>query len=280
VGSRDIVFVPGHDEPRHRYEWDIGSAGSTGALALAILPVLVARAGAGVATEVELRGGVFQDYAPSAFHLQHVLLRLLETMGADARLELVRPGYVPKGDGVLRLVVNASGRPLAPLVLEERCAVERIWGIALSSHLARRQVTARMADAARERLAAAGYNADIDEREDSAAAQPGASLAVFADRGSHIRLGADRAGAPRRPAEAIGRTVADMLVAELDADSTVDRFAADQLIPFAAIAGGETRVRVLESSDHVDSGAWLAELFLDAEVTVDGNLLVVRGRSS
>ena len=97
VGSRELVFRPG---PRVRggdYVWEIGTAGSAPMLALGVLAVacladakLVARIG----------GGVFQDFAPSPFHLQHVLAPLLARMGASVSLSLVRPGYVPAGADV------------------------------------------------------------------------------------------------------------------------------------------------------------------------------------
>lgn len=58
--------------------------------------------------EVELRGGLFQDFAPSVFHLQHALLPLLAHMGAAVRAEVVRPGYVPSGGGILRLELGGE----------------------------------------------------------------------------------------------------------------------------------------------------------------------------
>lgn len=67
------------------------------ALSLAVLPVL---ATAAAPVQVELVGGLFQDNAPSAFHLQHVLAPLLGRMGLAVVVTLVRPGYVPTGGGV------------------------------------------------------------------------------------------------------------------------------------------------------------------------------------
>jgi RNA 3'-terminal phosphate cyclase (ATP) len=98
---------------------------------LALVPLL-ARRGRGV--QVELRGGVFQDFAPSAFHLQHVVSPLLGRMGVEVEFRVERPGYVPTGQGILRLSVAPAAR-LEPLRLEqpgevERCGVSRwhrIW---------------------------------------------------------------------------------------------------------------------------------------------------------
>lgn len=273
-GSRELTFRPGANATDGRFCWDIGSAGSTTMLALALLPVLAFRA---VPTSVEIRGGLFQDFAPSVFHLQHAVLPLLRRMGLDARVEMERPGYVPRGEGRLCLTVQPVRLPLRPLVHEARGAVTRIWGMALASHLAERRVSQRMAESATEALIEAGYRAEIARQDDLSAAQPGAALAVFADCAAAVRLGADRAGAPTRRAESIGRYVARQLIEDLNSGATVDRFVADQIIPFAALAAGESRVAIPLATDHVRTGAWLAHVFLGARVTVEEHRLLVAG---
>lgn len=273
-GSQEFTFRPGPLKTGRHYQWDIGSAGSTTMLALGILPVL---AFAGSPVTVELRGGLFQDFAPSAFHLQHVLLPLLRAMGLRAELEIGRPGYVPLGGGILSLIVHPLTESLRSFVKEEVGPVTGVWGIALSSHLEERQVSRRMAESAEGVLRDSGYQADMEIRHDTESPQRGAALAIFADRGSTVRLGADQAGALRRRAEAIGKHVAKQLLEEITSGATLDRFAADQIIPFAALASGESRFIIPAATDHVLTSAWLAETFLGTQVRIDGQRLVIRG---
>jgi RNA 3'-terminal phosphate cyclase (ATP) len=282
-GSREFVFRPGAMPSGTSFDWDIGSAGSTTMLALGILPVL---AFAAKPMTILLRGGIFQDFAPSFYHLNSVIMPLLARMGFQVNIKMVRPGYVPKGEGVLELNVLPAARPLAGLILEEAGPVSRLWGIALASHLQARQVAERMVRSTESVLVPAGYRAEIEVINDMSAVQPGAALAVFADRagdGSHrssgslIRLGADQAGARGRPAEAIGTTVARQLLEDLTHDATVDRWSADQIIPFAALAEGTSRVRIPGATDHVVTNAWLAETFLGAKISVRDHELVVSG---
>jgi RNA 3'-terminal phosphate cyclase len=89
------------------------------------------------------------------------------------------------------------------------------------------------------------------------------------------RLGADRAGAPHRRAERIGTGVARQLLDDIAAGATVDRNTADQILRFAALAGGTSRYRVPFVSPHVDTGEWLASLFLGVEVSVDDHTVSV-----
>jgi RNA 3'-terminal phosphate cyclase (ATP) len=274
IGSQEFVFRPAARDQGQSYTWDIGSAGSTTLLALAVLPIL---AFGPSAVALELHGGLFQDFAPSVYHLQHVMLPFLRQMGLDAHLEMVRPGYVPRGGGVLSLSVRPVPESLRPLVLDQAPVVGRLWGIALASHLEQRKVSHRMAAIAEEILAKAGYRATIESRYENTALQPGAGLALFADLAGGSRLGADMAGAPRRCSETIGRTAAGQLLQEIKAGATLDRYAADQIIPFAALAAGRSRFRTAGITAHIESNAWLAREFLQASVEIQDAVLTITG---
>lgn len=273
-GSQELYFRPGINKGKQEYLFDIGSAGSTTMFALGLLPVLAFRP---TNTVLEIRGGLFQDFAPSLFHLQHVIQPLLLEMGLHATVRMNRPGYVPTGNGSLSVKVEALSKSLQPIMLDDQGTVGRIWGIALASHLAERQVSHRMADTAIKQLAKAGYETKIETVDDLSAKQPGAALAIFADCEKSVRLGADQAGAPKRRSENIGRYVARQLLADLDTGATVDRFAADQLIPFAALANGESRFVIPFVTDHVQTSAWLAELILGAKIRIENQMVTVLG---
>jgi RNA 3'-terminal phosphate cyclase (ATP) len=273
-GSQEIHFKPGPSGKREAYRWDIGSAGSTTMLALGVLPVLAFNP---TSTVVEIHGGLFQDFAPSVFHVQHVILPLLNKMGLKTTLTMQRPGYVPTGNGSLSMSVQPVRKALHPLRLESQGPVQRVWGMALASHLEERRVSERMAETATRKLAQAGYEADIEKIEDTTAQQAGAALVAFADCEGAVRLGADRAGAPRRRSEVIGHYVAKHLLSDLNTGATVDRFAADQIIPFAALAKGESRFIIPQVTDHVQTSAWLANLFVGAKVHIEGQIMTIQG---
>lgn len=274
VGASEILFQPGTEIQGGSYRWDIGTGGSAVMLALTILPPAVR---AGAAGTFRITGGLFQDFAPSAYHLKRVLLPLLSRMRVDARLEIVRPGYVPKGGGELLLEVRPAAAGLNPLVLDKQGRTDSVSGIALSSHLAERRVGERMAAAASKVFRTAGHEARIDVVEDTQSLQPGAALAAWVVTTTGCILGADQAGQPRRPAEHIGRHVARTLLADLAAGATVDRFAADQLVIFAALARGKTVYRVPLLTEHLETNLWLVEKILGAGVGVENNVVQIRG---
>lgn len=100
---------------------------------------------------------------------------------------------------------------------------------------------------------------------------------MFANLAGGWRLGADWAGAFGRPAELIGKRVATQLLEEVRSGAILDCHAADQIIPFAALADGESRLRIRESNEHIQSNSWLVQEFLGARVEVRRRILSVRG---
>jgi RNA 3'-terminal phosphate cyclase (ATP) len=227
-------------------------------LALSILPVACFADGPVTA---RITGGVFQDFAPSPHHLQHVLAPLLKRMGVTMELTVVRAGYVPQGGGVIELKVKPVNPPLTALTLLEQGRVQQVSGIAFSSHLAERRVSERMARVCEQCLAKAGLSCQIERVSDTTALHAGASLAVWAESATGCVLGADRAGALRRSSEAIGRFVATTLLEDLATGATVDQHGADQVVLFAALASGTSRYLIPRRTEHLESNLWLAEQF-------------------
>lgn len=258
VGSRTLVFSPGRRIRGGSRSVEIGTAGSATMLALGILPIACF---ADAPTTVRIGGGVFQDHAPSPHHLVEVVAPLLRRMGVRFELEVLRAGYAPAGAGQLELRVEPVRECLAPLVLADAGEPGPVSGLAFASHLAQRRVAERMASACEAGLREAGLACAIRREEDERAAQAGASLAIWCERAGGGRLGADRTGAPRRSSEAIGRFAARALLDDLASGASVDRHAADQLVPFAALAAGTSRWRAPGASEHLDSNLWLASLF-------------------
>ncbi len=274
VGSNQIRFKAGAEVKSGSYEWDIGTAGSTTLLVMTLLPVACFAKGT---TQFKLSGGLFQDFAPSAFHMQRVLFPILGRMGIAARLNIVRPGYVPRGGGIIEVEVEPVKGTLAPIRLVEQGKVTSIEGVALSSHLKERKVSERMAETCNEVLRSKGYGAQIEIVYDTTALQRGAALAIEAKTSSGCIISADGAGAPGRTSEEIGRNVAKNLLEDLATGATVDRYLADQLIFYAALANGVSEYRIPRFTEHVDSNLWLAESILKARTEVSDNLVRIQG---
>lgn len=274
VGSQEIYYYPGKSLKGGDYHWDIGTAGSTTMLAFTVIPPALFAEGP---SRFSIIGGLFQDFAPSAFHMQKILVPLIRRMGAEVSLEIVRPGYVPQGGGHLKVSVTPSEDPLQPLRLLEQGAVERIRGLSLASHLKVQEVGERMAHRCRTVLKGYGHEPDIDVIHDSTAAQKGAALLLWAETTTGCLLGADRAGKPGRRSESIAEFVVGSLMEDLRTGATTDRHLADQLVLLAALASKKTEYLVPSVTDHLQSSLWLVSKILGAKTEVEGNRVRIEG---
>ena len=274
VGSKEITYYPGGSISAGVWEWNIGTAGSATMMAFTLIPLALF---GGTETRFTIRGGLFQDHAPTAFHMGKVLAPILGQMGAKVSLKMIRPGYVPKGNGELDVTVEPAKAPLRALVKTKRGEIRWIQGISLASHLAKQSVAQRMAERSRELLAQKGYNPHIDIVEDTSAVQSGAALLLWAQCTGGCLLGFDRAGKRGRSSESIAQNAVEGLFTDISTGATVDRFAADQLILFAALARGQSRYIVPSLTDHIESNLWLIEKILGAGTEVKENLISIDG---
>jgi len=282
VGSREISFTPGTSIRDGEFRWDIGTAGSTIMLATTIIPLSLFSEGF---SKHVITGGLFQDFAPSAFHLQKVLLPVLKGMGARVDLTILRPGYVPQGGGIIEITVEPVQRPLRPIKMQKQGNILQIDGVALASLLKERKVAERMAVQCARVLEENGYPSKVDILDDtkenpaygSTSVQAGAALALWAETDNHCLIGSDMAGARGRSAEFIGKGTAKNLLEDIHSGGTVDRHLADQLIPFAALAEGWSTFVVPRMTAHVDTRLWLAREMLGAETEVEGNIVKIKG---
>jgi RNA 3'-terminal phosphate cyclase len=87
----------------------------------------------------------------------------------------------------------------------------------------------------------------------------------------------DRGGAPGRTSEEIGRDVARNLLEDLATGAAVDRYLADQLIFYAALADGVSQYRIPRLTEHVETNLWLVETILGAKTEVNKNLVRIQG---
>ncbi|MFH0844788.1 MAG: RNA 3'-terminal phosphate cyclase [Pseudomonadota bacterium] len=282
IGSKEIQFYPGRLIRGGHFNWNIGTAGSAIMLASSVIPLSLFADTPSICT---IRGGLFQDFSPSAHHFKYILLPLLKTMGIHIEFEIIRPGYVPKGEGQISIIIHPLREKLKPLTLLKQGNLLEIRGIALSSHLEARKVSERMAKMSRRELKARGYDPKIEILYDTESApsykhpsiQAGASLAIWARSDTGCLMGSEMAGAPKRTAEYIGTQTVKNLFRDLDTGATVDIHTADQLIPFAALADGWSEYRVSQITDHIESRLWLVEEILHAKTEVKGHLLRIQG---
>jgi RNA 3'-terminal phosphate cyclase (ATP) len=244
-------------------EANIGTAGSIPMLLLTILPIC-ACAERTVQIHVT-NGGTDVAHAPTVNYLKHVLLPTLSRMGLTLSLEVSKYGYYPKGMGEITLTVHPH-KEMFPLRMIESGSLEEVHGISVCTFLKDRQVADRQAETATRILEAKGLKADIEVvYDESNRQQKGSSLALWALTDKECIMGADAIGEIGKPSEAVGDEAARNLLAELDSKATVDVHLADMLIPYVALAKGDSVYLTRSLTEHLETNIFLTQEILGTE---------------
>jgi RNA 3'-phosphate cyclase len=260
VGSEAITFRPGK-LLGGSYQLDVGTAGS---ITLVLQSCLLASLHAPTTTEIEVRGGTNVQMSPPIDYYSNVLVPLLGRMGYDVQLELVSRGFYPQGGGAVRAFM-APSQGLRPLALRERGRLEEVGGECFAQNLPD-HVAHRMEDAVRQEL----LEHELRLRAHRTSGHStGAGTALYA-RYHNTVLGADGLGKKGVPAELVGEEAGRNLRREMDGPGTLDVHAADQLLPYMALADGPSTFRVLKATEHLHTQMWLLRQFLDVEFTETG----------
>ncbi|MFB6179061.1 MAG: RNA 3'-terminal phosphate cyclase, partial [Halorientalis sp.] len=177
-------------------------------------------------------------------------------LGVQAAVDVDRSGFYPIGGGTATLQIGPSDP--APLALADRGEIGgvRVYSKA-AMDLAEADVAERQADVIVDELP---ETIAIRERTvdyvDSPS--PGSACCVRADY-THSLAGFDALGEKGKPAERVGREAADGFLAFEGTSAAVDRYMADQLLVFLALAGGA--MAIPELTDHVETSLELLEAF-------------------
>jgi RNA 3'-terminal phosphate cyclase (ATP) len=265
LASEELWFTPNMVEGGD-VNAEIETAGSIPMLLMAALPICVY-----AKNPVKLhvaKGGTDTTHAPTINYLRFVLLPTLRRMGVEAKVEVQKYGYYPKGMGEATMTVKPNPM-LKPITLDNFGNFKSVNGVSVCTFLADRQVAERQANAARETLNQNGYTAQIRVVNDqSNQYQKGSSIMLWAETDTGVIVGADALGELRKSSEIVGKEAAERLVTELKAKPTVDVFLADMLIPYMALAEGNSVFYTRELSEHIEANIWLMETMLNTVFSV------------
>ncbi len=263
LGSTRIVFKP-KSLKGGKFRIDIGTAGSVTLILQTILLPLLASEKESV---VEIRGGTDVKWSPPVDYVKNVTFKALKELGAEVEMELVSRGYYPKGGGVVRVYVSPS--KLGGKVFErEDCDV--VMGISHCQNLPK-NVAERQAKSAKKILELEGFKAEI-EVEVRKGISTGSGITLWCGY-----KGGSSLGEKGKRAEKVGEECAQEILKELKSDAAFDRHLADQIMPFSAVASGETFYTTSEVTLHQKSNAYVINEFLGDVVSFEGNVVRIRG---
>lgn len=270
VNSIEIEFIP-HKIKSGKLNIDIGTAGS---ITLVLQALMIPAIFAEDIVKIQIRGGTDVRWSPPIDYLRFVTLPILQKFGYKAEIELLQRGYYPSGGGRVDMKIYPTDR-LRVINLKERGNIISVKGISHAhSDLEKTRVARRQARSARpliyNRLSNLGFSQDIEIRQEyTKALSYGSGLTLWVETENSI-LGSDSLGEKGKRAEDVGREAAIDLIKEIDSNATLDKYMADQIIPYLALAGGSALCS--EITEHARTNAAIVNKF-GFDVRIDENFI-------
>jgi len=262
LGSDEIIFYPGAIKAAS-LNVEIQTAGSiTLALQTLLLPAFLAP------EKVRINfhgGGTDTFFSPTMDYHRFVFLKILERMGLSADIEIIKRGFYPKGGAIVR--VEVQPHKLANWNCIDRGSFRKVTITSGASvDLKKSHVAERQAKSAKDKLGLK-LGLPIEVRiEYHSSLSTGSYICIIAEF-ENTYIGSDTLGRPGKRAEFVGAEVAKVFLKELQSGASLDKYAGDQIIPFAALAEGKSEFSVSELQKHTTTNVWVVKHFLDREIT-------------
>jgi RNA 3'-terminal phosphate cyclase (ATP) len=258
--SSRLVFEPGAPKPGE-YLFDVGSAGSTTLVLQTVLPPLMLAHGP---SQLRLKGGTHNIFAPPYDYFARVYAPLIGAMGPRLDLTLERYGFYPAGGG--EVSVRIQPEPLGPLNIVDRGrrlhSEVRAIVANLPLHIAQRECETIRAITCWPAQEFQSLVVDANG--------PG-NVVMIEIEFQNIRelfIGFGQRGVP---AEKVARGVLNEFLAYFQSDAPIGPHLADQLLlpmALAARQGHTSRFRTGELTEHSRTHIDIIRRFLEVQIEV------------
>lgn len=264
IGSTEVTFYPG---PIRGGEFtaDTGTAGSVVLLLQVALPCLLFANGP---STLWLRGGTNAEMAPQIDYTLSVFQPALQKFGAAVDIRVLRRGYFPKGGGQIEVHVEPV-TALKPVELVEPGRVVKVTGRSFVAGMLPPKLAHVMADTAagiiQKQLPSVDVSIERVKENEADVMGTGSGIIVMAKSSTGCCRAGSSLGKRGSPAEAVGEAAARDLLRELERDTCVDSYLQDQLVVFAALASGKSRILSGPLTLHTETAIHVAHLLTTAK---------------
>ncbi|EPG37622.1 RNA 3'-terminal phosphate cyclase [Acinetobacter colistiniresistens] len=253
--SQHLYFAPQHVQSG-KYQFQIGSAGSTTLVLQTLLPALLLQ---NEASELTISGGTHNPLAPTADFIEHCFLPTLTKMGIETEFKLNKAGFFPIGAGEIQIKIQ-PWRHRNKFSLLERGALQNTAAFVAVLNLSKEaQIAERELTTLSKRL-----KLDAQQQFHLNGISQGNTAYVRVEHQHHTQL-FTALGEMRKSAEQIASHLAEQVKQYINSQAVVDEYLADQLLlPMALGQGGEFTAQCI--SEHTRTQATMIEKFIDCEI--------------
>jgi RNA 3'-terminal phosphate cyclase (ATP) len=253
--SQRLYFAPQHVQSG-KYQFQIGSAGSTSLVLQTLLPALLLQ---NEASELTISGGTHNPLAPTADFIEHCFLPCLKKLGIGVDFTLNKAGFFPIGAGEIQVTIQPwlDRKKLDLLDFGSLQTIEAFAAVLNLSEEA--QISQRELATLNKRL-----TLNSQQHFHLKGISQGNTVYVKVEHQHHTQL-FTALGEMRKSAEQIANNLAEDVKYYLNSKAAVDEYLADQLLlPLALGQGGRFTAQCI--SEHTRTQAAMIEKFIDCNI--------------
>lgn len=270
LGSTEIEFVPKSFSISDR-KIDIKTAGSIGLLLQTLTPLMIS---SDKSVTLEILGGTAGLGSPTVQFVKHIAFPLLSKLGVPLpEIEIIREGFYPRGGGEVKIKFYPVEK-LKSIQLKKRGKIKSIRGISIAGRLPS-HVAERQANAATRALKEHFDDVYITSSTVNTLS-PGTSITLWAECENSI-LGSDNIGKKGVPAERIGEECAKELISSIEAGAALDKYMADQILLYLALAHGKSEITIEKITEHVETNSRVIKQMLNTQIEIRDKKISVDG---
>ena len=254
--SQKLYFQP-QQVQTGKYDFQIGSAGSTILVLQTLLPVLMMQ---NEASQITIHGGTHNPMAPTADFIEHCFLPAIQKLGIQIDFQCERAGFFPIGAGQINATIHPWLEKSKYSVLNKGNLLE------INAFSATLNIQSNIAD---RELDVLNNKLSLTQRKrlNFQGISQGNTAFVVLNYEHHQQV-FSALGEKKKSAEKVAHDLAKDVQSYLNIDAVVDEYLADQLLlPLALGQGGEFTAQVI--SEHTKSQADMIQKFLDCEINFE-----------
>jgi len=252
-GSKEIVFTP-RQLIGGEFEFDVGTAGS---ISLVLQACMIPAALSKRNVRLDIKGGTDVKWSPPIDYMRFIHAPMLSLLGISCNIAVESRGFYPEGGGRVNAEVSPVTK-IGALNLGSSGKILAIDGIAYAQNLPEHVVSRTKHAASKRLIDLPSVRIDSDLRKGHST---GAGI-VLAARCENTILGESALGERGVRAERLGEDCASNLLETVRSGATVDEHMLDQILPYLALADGESLVVAEELTMHAETNMRVIEKFL------------------
>ncbi len=263
LGSNELTFIPSKIKGG-KFRIDIGTAGSTTLLLQTLIPACLHEE---IPSELEVTGGTDTQWALPSLYFKNIFCYFLKKIGIDLEVEIKKHGFYPKGQGNIVLKIKPC-KKIREFEFVERGSLKGIEVLVYGSESLRNKNVA-------EKMLSSFKDNFKEDFKSEIRYVPTASESCFIHATASYektRLGHTALLMDNEQPETSGERCAKTLKEEMESNAVVDRFAADQLMLYMALAGN-SKILTSKIRNHVLTNSQVIEKFLPVKFSIKNSLI-------